>query len=173
MLILRHKRTYMQIMKTSSEFQTEKALDKAWKDLIQAIRPRDISVSVSNGTVTLRGTVESYSKKLLAEQIVCSVSGVKSIINTIEVKVAEEKKINDNLLTDKILDAFVKQFNAPEEEDFTMKIENEWLMIEGKAITQQGKTVHVSGKICKLEQRKEVPVKESAKLQPDYWEIFA
>src|SRR4051812_38361410 len=103
-------------MKPLKEPKKDNMNEHAWNDLIQAIRPREISVSVIDGNVMLSGTVNSYSKKVLAEQIVCRVSSVRSIVNTIEVKLPGSEKLKDDVLPDTILNAFVKEFNAPEEE---------------------------------------------------------
>ena len=164
-------------MKTTKDLQKDAITDLAWKELIQAIKPRDISVSVINGSVKLSGTVEDYSKKILAEQIVSSVTGVKSIINTIEVKLPGMAKRKDEELTDAILDALVKNFDETSD-DFSMTIENDWLIVKGDAETLSGKKVPVQGKVCKLEQintKSEAPSSYPAIITTNeiaYWEIF-
>jgi len=45
-----------------------------------------ISVKVDNGVATLKGTVNSAEKKAKAEEITRKVSGVKSVVNSLEVK---------------------------------------------------------------------------------------
>src|SRR5690242_6603698 len=45
-----------------------------------------ISVKVDNGVATLKGTVNSAEKKAKAEEITSKVSGVKSVVNNLEVK---------------------------------------------------------------------------------------
>ena len=45
-----------------------------------------ISVNVNDGVATLKGTVNSADKKAKAEEITGKVSGVKSVVNNLEVK---------------------------------------------------------------------------------------
>jgi hyperosmotically inducible protein len=45
-----------------------------------------ISVKVDNSVATLKGTVNSAEKKAKAEEITGKVSGVKSVVNNLEVK---------------------------------------------------------------------------------------
>jgi|GEM_PF-6879635 len=164
-------------MKTRQDIQKDEMTDLAWKELIQAIKPRDIAISVVNGAVKLSGTVESYSKKMLAEQIVASVTGVRSIVNAIEVKLPGMHKRKDEELTDAILDAFVSDFNEPEEA-LTISIEKDWLMIMGEVQNNLGSKVSVQGKLCKLEEinnKNKGPVNHPAVITNQelaYWEIF-
>jgi len=161
----------------STEYTSKNApTDQAWKELIQAIKPRDISILVNEGVVTLKGTADSYSKKLLAEQIVASVTGVKGIQNHIEVKLKNADGKKDVEITDNILNAFVQNFNAPQEE-FSLQIENNWLVVEGVAKNNQGESVELSGKLCLLEEKN---IRKSTSHHPAvvtnqdfaYWEIF-
>ncbi|MBT2562991.1 BON domain-containing protein [Pedobacter sp. ISL-68] len=45
-----------------------------------------IEISVEDGLVTLKGSVDSYAKKLAAEHVAKSVKGVKNVIQKIEVR---------------------------------------------------------------------------------------
>ena len=45
-----------------------------------------ISVKVDKGVATLKGTVNSAEKKAKAEQITSKVSGVKTVVNNLEIK---------------------------------------------------------------------------------------
>jgi osmotically-inducible protein OsmY len=47
----------------------------------------DIDMSVSEGIVTLTGTLTSYAKKLAAQEAARSVRGVLDVANDIEVKI--------------------------------------------------------------------------------------
>lgn len=98
-------------MKTLEKAPKKEMTEKAWDDLIKAINPSNISIQVENGTVTLKGTVESYSRKLLAEEIVSGVTGVKSIINDLQVRISANVKRKDTELFDVVLDALNKDFN--------------------------------------------------------------
>ncbi|WP_205945121.1 BON domain-containing protein [Pedobacter psychrodurus] len=45
-----------------------------------------IEISVEDGLVTLKGSVDSYAKKLAAEHVAKSVKGVKNVIQKIDVR---------------------------------------------------------------------------------------
>ncbi len=50
------------------------------------VRPNEIGVAVKDGVVTLTGWVDSYVKKLAAEEAAHRVRGVKAVANDIEVR---------------------------------------------------------------------------------------
>lgn len=102
-------------MKTLVNSPKQELTEKAWEDFIKAINPSDISIQVENGTVILNGTVDSYARKLLAEQIVSGVTGVKSIINALQVRISVNVKKKDTELLDGVLDALNKDFNLNNE----------------------------------------------------------
>ena len=163
-------------MKTTQDIQKNAMTDQAWKELIQAIKPRDISVNVNRGMVTLSGSTDSYARKIMAEQIVSTVTGVKSILNLIEVKLMSVDKKSDEELTDNILNAFIKGFNEPDE-TFAMKIENDWLTIMGEVENESGKKVSVKGYVCELVEagsNKKNTSHPALMTTQDlaYWEIF-
>lgn len=98
-------------MKTLVNSSKQEMTEKAWEDFIKAINPSDISIQVENGTVILNGTVDSYSRKLLAEQIVSGVTGVKCIVNALQVRISATLKKKDAELLDVVLDALNKDFD--------------------------------------------------------------
>jgi len=163
-------------MNPTKDNQKSAMTDQAWKELIQAIKPRDISVTVNKGMVTLNGSTDSYARKIMAEQIVSSVTGVKSILNLIDVKLTSTDKKSDEELTDNILNAFIKGFNEPDE-TFAMKIENDWLTIMGEVENESGKKVSVKGYVCELvetgsdKKNSSHPALMTTK-DLAYWEIF-
>ncbi len=50
------------------------------------VKPTEVGVTVQDGVVSLRGTVDSYTKKWAAEEIALRVAGVKAVVNELEVK---------------------------------------------------------------------------------------
>src|SRR5579864_3694467 len=60
-----------------------------------SIDQRDIGLSVSDGIVTLRGNVRSYSEKSLAEKVALRVYGVKGLANDLEVRLASSTERTD------------------------------------------------------------------------------
>jgi hypothetical protein len=149
----------------------------AWKELIEAIKPRTIDVQVDEGVVTLSGVVDSYSKKMNTEHIVSNLPGVRVIQNYMEVTLTDSNKKENSELTNDILTALVKN-STQAEENFAFEIENEWLTIIGEAQNSQGHKVLLKGKICKLEEVGSAKNNVSAKIEESiasdwaYWEIF-
>lgn len=55
----------------------------------QGVTPNEVGVCVSDGVVTLLGTVDSYPKLLAAVAAVHKVQGVAAVVNRLEVRLAE------------------------------------------------------------------------------------
>ncbi|MHC0441084.1 BON domain-containing protein [Flavobacterium sp. 3-210] len=69
----------------------KKCNDVLRKEVIEAIQwepilsSNEIDVSVDDGIVTLRGTVDNYTQKKEAEQAVKNIAGVKAVVDDIKV----------------------------------------------------------------------------------------
>src|SRR2546426_5344521 len=59
------------------------------------VRPNEIGVAVKDGIVTLTGWVDSYLKKIAAEDAVHRVPGVKAVANDIEVRLPSSAERTD------------------------------------------------------------------------------
>jgi len=70
-------------MKTNSELQTDVQNAIKWEPLLNAA---EIGVTAKDGVVSLTGVVDSYAKKLEAENAAKKVIGVKAVVEKIEVK---------------------------------------------------------------------------------------
>jgi osmotically-inducible protein OsmY len=70
-------------MKTNSELQTDVQNAIKWEPLLNAA---EIGVTAKDGFVSLSGVVDSYAKKLEAEDAAKKVIGVKAVAEKIEVK---------------------------------------------------------------------------------------
>lgn len=55
------------------------------------VNPNEIGVAVKDGIVTLTGSVDSYMKKVSAEDAAHRVRGVKAVANDIEIRLADER----------------------------------------------------------------------------------
>ncbi len=69
--------------RTDEDIQAD-VLDELKWDM--RVRPNEIGVVVKDGVVTLTGWVDSYLKKLAAEEAAHRVPGVKAVANDIEVR---------------------------------------------------------------------------------------
>ena len=70
-------------MKNNSELQEAVQNAIKWEPLLNAA---EIGVAVKDGVVTLTGTVDSYAKKIEAENATKKVIGVKALVEKIEVR---------------------------------------------------------------------------------------
>lgn len=66
-----------------ADIQREVLEELKWESRLQ---PNEIGVAVRDGVVTLMGDVDSYAKKLAAEQAALRVRGVKAVANEIRVR---------------------------------------------------------------------------------------
>jgi osmotically-inducible protein OsmY len=69
------------------------------------VRPNEIGVSVKDGIVTLTGWVDSYMKKIAAEEAAHRVPGVKAVANDIEVRLPSSDERTDADLAAAVLNA--------------------------------------------------------------------
>lgn len=66
----------------------------------------EIGVTVSDGIVTLTGTVDSYAKKAEAEEAAKNVAGVKAVVEKITVHFDDCGEKMDNEIAGEVLNAF-------------------------------------------------------------------
>jgi osmotically-inducible protein OsmY len=76
------------LIHTDEEIQKDVLAELKWDAQVQ---PNEIGVSVKDGVVTLTGWVDSYLKKLAAEDAAHRVVGVKAVANDIELKLFSER----------------------------------------------------------------------------------
>src|SRR5690349_22995199 len=69
--------------RTDTQIQTDVLAELKWE---ARVLPNEIGVVVKDGTVTLTGWVDSYSKRWAAEEAAHRVRGVKAVANDIEVR---------------------------------------------------------------------------------------
>jgi osmotically-inducible protein OsmY len=69
------------------------------------VQPNEIGVAVKDGIVTLTGWVDSYLKKMAAEQAAHRVQGVKAVANDIEVRLPSSSERTDADLAAAVLNA--------------------------------------------------------------------
>jgi len=72
-------------MKTNEELQKDVQNAIKWEPLLNAA---EIGVTAEDGVVSLTGVVDSYSKKLEAENAAKNVAGVKAVVENIEIKLS-------------------------------------------------------------------------------------
>lgn len=98
-----------------------------WEPSIDA---GEVGVAMSEGVVTLTGTVTSYAQKRAAERAVLRVEGVKGVANDIKVEIPEEHQRNDTDITKAAIRAIEWHTQLPAE-DIKVKVENGWITLQG------------------------------------------
>lgn len=100
-----------------------------WEPLLNAA---EIGVTAKDGVITLTGTVDSYAKKLEAEDAAKSVKGVKAVIVKIDIKFKSEwVREDDSQIASEIIEA-AKWNSAIPNDKIKAKVENGWVTLDGE-----------------------------------------
>lgn len=95
------------------------------------LKVSEIGVAVKNGIVTLSGQVDSYSKKLAAENAAKKIAGVKAIAEDIQIGVSPAYNKTDTEIAEAVLNA-LKWHTAVQEEKIKIKVENGNVRLDGE-----------------------------------------
>jgi osmotically-inducible protein OsmY len=94
------------------------------------ISPSEIGVTVKDGVVTLLGTVESYTKKWSAEEIALRVTGVKAVVNQLEVKLPSSMARTDEEIAKAAKQALESSWEIPA--SVKVSVEKGWITLHGE-----------------------------------------
>jgi osmotically-inducible protein OsmY len=114
-------------MKTDMQVQHDVLDELNWEPRLKA---SEIGVSVTNGIVKLSGYVENYNQKLSAEKAALKITGVRGLVNDIDVKLSTDGQRNDLDIADAALNAMKWNTSIPEEQ-IKLKVENGWITLSG------------------------------------------
>jgi osmotically-inducible protein OsmY len=115
-------------MKTDSQIQQDVIDQLKWEPILNASQ---IGVAVKNGIVTLSGQVDSYAKKLAAENATRKIAGVKAIAEDIQIGVSPTFKRTDADIAEAVLNA-LKWHSYVQEEKIKIRVENGVVRLEGE-----------------------------------------
>ncbi len=117
-------------MKVSNEDLQKDVQDAIkWEPLLNAA---EIGVIAKDGVITLTGTVDSYAKKLEAEDAAKSVKGVKAVIVKLDVKLSSDwAKKDDSEIADELIKAAKWNWDIPKDK-VKIKVENGWVTLDGE-----------------------------------------
>jgi len=115
-------------MKTDAQIQQDVTNELKWNAMLSTT---DITATVTNGVVTLTGTVNTYANKPAAEKACMRISGVKSVNNEIEVRVTSTSKRTDADLTEAITNT-LKWHSLIPQDKIRVRVEDGWSTIEGE-----------------------------------------
>ena len=115
-------------MKNNSELQTDVQNAIKWEPLLNAA---EIGVTAKDGVVSLTGVVDSYAKKLEAENAAKKVIGVKALVEKIEVKFPSSWSKTNVEIANEVLTALKSNWSVPKDK-VTVKVEDGWITLEGE-----------------------------------------
>jgi osmotically-inducible protein OsmY len=115
-------------MKSNAELQADVQNAIKWEPLLHAA---EIGVTAKDGIVSLTGTVDSYNKKLEAENATKRVIGVKALVEKIEVKYPNSWQKTNIEIAEEALTALNSNWSVPKDK-VTVKVENSWITLEGE-----------------------------------------
>jgi osmotically-inducible protein OsmY len=115
-------------MKTDSQIQSDVRQALAWDP---SITHELIGVTVSDGVVTIAGSVPSYFEKNEAEKVAQRVGGVRAVVEKIEVKPLDSYIRDDQDIAKAILNQFKWSFTIPAEK-IKVSVENGWVELKGE-----------------------------------------
>jgi len=95
------------------------------------VRPNEIGVAVKDGIVTLTGWVDSYLKKMAAEEAAHRVPGVKAVVNDIEVRLPGSAERTDHDLAKAVLNALKWQAAIPAGK-VDVTVSQGWVTLKGE-----------------------------------------
>lgn len=114
-------------MKNNAELQKDVQNAIKWEPLLHAA---EIGVTVHEGVVTLTGEVDSYTKKMEAENAAKKVIGVKALVENIEVKFPNSWTKTDAEVAKEVLTALQGNNSVPNDK-VSVKIEKGWVTLDG------------------------------------------
>jgi osmotically-inducible protein OsmY len=115
------------VHKTDSQIQKDIEAELAWDPKVQAV---DIAVSVEKGIVWLRGMVSTYAEKWAAVAAGKRVSGVRTVLQDLAVKLRSEHKHSDAVVLAAVLNALKWDVFVPD--SVTATIKNGAVTLEGE-----------------------------------------
>ncbi len=115
-------------MKSNEELQKDVQYAIKWERQLHAA---EIGVTVHDGVVTLTGVVDSYSKKLEAEDAAKGVAGVKALVEKIIVQLSHPTTTPDGDIASAILNNFKWNWEIPKDK-IMVKVEDGWVTLDGE-----------------------------------------
>jgi len=114
--------------------KSNESLQKDVQDAIMfepLLHAAEIGVTALDGIVTLTGTVNSYAKKLEAEEATKRTAGVKAIVENIKVQFGAETKKTDIEIATDVLNILKWNWEVTSE-NVKVEVENGWVTLSGE-----------------------------------------
>jgi osmotically-inducible protein OsmY len=108
----------------------------AWEPSVKAA---EIGVAVKDGIVTLSGHVQSYLEKIEAERAAARVSGVKAVVNELEVRLPTSSDRTDEDVARAAVNSLDWNISVPPGR-IKVKVSKGWITLEGSVDWQYQRT---------------------------------
>jgi len=115
-------------MKSDAQIQKDVMAEINWQPMLDAA---EIGVSVHEGVVTLTGIVDTYTKKIAAENAAKKVAGVKAVAEDIQVGASPSYNKSDTEIAEAVFNA-LKWHTAVMEDRIRIKVEKGFVTLEGE-----------------------------------------
>lgn len=115
-------------MKTNARLQADVQNAIKWEPLLHAA---EIGVTAKDGVVSLTGIVDSYVKKMEAENAAKKVIGVKALVENIEVRFPSSWSKMDGEVAQEVLSALKADYSVPNEK-VGVTVEKGWVTLDGE-----------------------------------------
>jgi osmotically-inducible protein OsmY len=115
-------------MKSDTQIQKDVMAEINWHPILNAAQ---IGVAVHDGVVTLTGIVDTYTKKLTAENAAKKVSGVRAVAEDIQVGTSPSYNKSDTEIAEAVVNA-LKWHTAVMEDRLRIKVEKGFVTLEGE-----------------------------------------
>jgi osmotically-inducible protein OsmY len=122
-------------MKTDMELQRDVLDEIAWEP---SVAVPEIGVTVYDGIVTLTGSVEDLPAKWAAENAALRVSGVRAVVNDIEVKLSTDNRRSDQDIA--LAARTALEWNVVLPKKLQAVVDDGWITLTGKVQWQFQKT---------------------------------
>lgn len=114
-------------MKTEAQIQKDIKDELRWEPILN---DAELNAVLKNGHATLTGIVDSYAKKVAAENAAMRVSGVTSVSNNIEVKLTGSSLKTDRDIEKAILN-LIRWNTFVDQKDIKIKVTDGWVTLAG------------------------------------------
>jgi osmotically-inducible protein OsmY len=125
------------IMRTNEELRADVMEEIEWNPELKNVATQ-IGVACKDGVITLTGAVDSYRKKISAEETAQKVSGVKVVASEIEVKIQGMGKQTDTDIAEAVKNA-LRWNSAVAHDQVEVKVDKAWVYLSGNVDWQYQK----------------------------------
>ena len=120
-----------------TDLELKKSVE-AEMDYEPSVHAAEIGVAAKDGIVTLTGRVRSYWEKLAAERAASRVSGVKAVVNELEIRLPSFSERTDEDIARAALNALDWSISVPSDR-IKVKVSKGWITLEGNVEWQYQK----------------------------------